>query len=86
MKNFKAIITTDNTKKVTGRNQELLLIKLPFELAIEIDKNNQIHDVQPRKFADVDIFSKYHGRTADWYRELIEEMCDLYDKNNGQKI
>ena len=41
MKNFKAIITTNKDEKV-GQNQRKLVVNLPFELRVEIDKNNQI--------------------------------------------
>lgn len=83
MKNFKAVITTNKETKV-GQNQQKLVVNLPFELEVEIDKNNQIHDIQPREFAGVDLFSKYHGRTMNWCYELVEEMKDLYnEQNNG---
>lgn len=83
MKNFKAVITTDKDAKV-GQNQQKLVVNLPFELEVEIDKNNQIHDIQPRVFAGVDLFSKYHGRTMDWCSDLVQEMRDLYnEQNNG---
>lgn len=79
MKNFKAIITTDEDVKV-GQNQVKLVVDLPFKLKIEINKNNQIYDIQPREFAGVDIFSKYYGRTVDWCADLIQEIEDLYNE------
>ena len=78
MKNFKAIITTNKDAQV-GQNQQKLVVSLPFELEITIDKNNQIHDIQPRTFRGVDLFSKYHGRTMDWCSDLVEEMRNLYN-------
>ena len=53
LKNFKAIITTNKDAQV-GQNQQKLVVSLPFELEITIDKNNQIHDIQPRTFRGVD--------------------------------
>ena len=78
LKNFKAIITT-NVDAQVGQNQRKAVINLPFELEITIDKNNQIHDIQPRTFRGVDLFSKYHGRTMDWCSDLVEEMRNLYN-------
>lgn len=77
MKNFKAIITTNKEAQV-GHNQTKVIIDLPFELEVTIDKNNQIHDIQPRTFKYVDIFSKYHGRTANCIIDLAEEMAGLF--------
>ena len=77
LKNFKAIITTNKDAQV-GQNQHKAVVNLPFELEITIDKNNQIHDIQPRTFFGIDLFSKYHGRTMDWCSDLVEEMRNLY--------
>lgn len=86
MKNFKAIITT-NTEAQVGKNQQKVLVNLPFELEVTIDKNNQIHDIQPRTFCGIDLFSKYHGRTIDWCADLAEEMLELYKEQvNGQEV
>lgn len=83
LKNFKAIITTNKDTWV-GQNQSKAVVELPFELEITIDKNNQIHDIQPRTFCGVDLFSKYHGRTMDWCSDLVVEMRELYkEKING---
>ena len=83
MKNFKAIITTNKDAWV-GQNQSKAVVNLPFELEVTIDKNNQIHDIQPRTFRGVDLFSKYHGRTIDWCADLAEEMLELYKEQvNG---
>lgn len=76
LKNFKAIITTNKDAQV-GRNQQKAVVDLPFKLEITIDKNNQIHDIQPRTFFGVDLFSKYHGRTMDWCSDLVGEMREL---------
>ena len=78
LKNFKAIITTNEDTQV-GQNQQKLVVSLPFKLEITIDKNNQIHDIQPRTFFGIDLFSKYHGRTMDWCSDLVEEMRNLYN-------
>ena len=83
LKNFKAIITTNKDAQV-GQNQQKAVVNLPFELEITIDKNNQIHDIQPRTFLGVDLFSKYHGRTMDWCLDLVEEMRGLHEEEiNG---
>lgn len=83
LKNFKAIITTNKDAQV-GQNQQKAVVNLPFQLEITIDKNNQIHDIQPRTFLGVDLFSKYHGRTMDWCSDLVQEMRELYkEQNNG---
>ena len=83
LKNFKAIITTNNDAQV-GQNQQKAVVNLPFKLEITIDKNNQIHDIQPRTFLGVDLFSKYHGRTMDWCSDLVREMRELNESNiNG---
>ena len=81
LKNFKAIITTNKDAQV-GRNQQKAIVDLTFKLEITIDKNNQIHDIQPRTFSGVDLFSKYHGRTMDWCSDLVREMRGL----NGNHI
>lgn len=82
-KNFKAIITT-NTDTLVGWHQQKAVVNLPFALEITIDKNNQIHDIQPRTFFGVDLFSKYHGRTMDRCSDLVSEMHELYEENiNG---
>lgn len=83
LKNFKAIITTNKDAQV-GRNQQKAVVDLPFKLEITIDKNNQIHDIQPRTFFGVDLFSKYHGRTMDWCSDLVREMRELNESRiNG---
>lgn len=83
LKNFKAIITTNKDAQV-GQNQQKAVVDLPFKLEITIDKNNQIHDIQPRTFLGVDLFSKYHGRTMDWCSDLVREMRELNESNiNG---
>lgn len=73
MKNFKAVITTNKSERV-GRRQTKVVLKLPFDLKVEIDKNNQIYSVQPRTFNNIDLFSKYYGRTSDHYLSIIEEI------------
>lgn len=83
LKNFKAIITTNKDAQV-GQNQQKAVVNLPFELEITIDKNNQIHDIQPRTFRGVDLFSKYHGRTMDWCSNLVGEIHGLHEEEvNG---
>lgn len=76
MQNFKAIITTNKEAQV-GHNQEKIFIDLPLELEITIDKNNQIHDIQPRTFKGVDIFSKYHGRTSNYAVQAAKEIVEI---------
>ena len=83
MKNFKAIITTNKEAKV-GQNQQKLIVNLPFSLEVEINKNDQIHNIQPRSFKDVDLFSKYHGRPRLLaFEELVIEMCSLYTEEDN---
>lgn len=75
---------TTNKDAQVGQNQRKLVIDLPFDLEVEIDKNDQIHDIQPHVFEGVDLFSKYHGRTAGWCYDLVEEMRYLYkEETNG---
>lgn len=76
MKKFKAIITSDPTVS-PKQNQKLVRVNLPFSITIEIDKNNQIHDIHPRTAGDVDLFSKYHGRTCNWALNLVNEYETL---------
>lgn len=83
VENFKQVLTTDASILV-GRYQKKIIIHYPFSLTIEIDKNNQIHDIQPRTFKGVDLFSRYHGRTRGYVDLLIEDMLDLFTENyNG---
>lgn len=82
LKNFKAIITTNEDAQV-GQNQRKVFVSLPFDLEVEIDKNNQIHNIQPREVAGVDLFSKYHGRTLDWCSDLVAEVRELHNKHNN---
>lgn len=70
MKKFKTIITSNPTI-VPGHNQQIVQVDLPFELTIVIDKNNQIHDIQPRV---ADLFSKYHGRPMGACVSLVKEF------------
>lgn len=79
LKNFKAIIITNKDAQVRPHQQKLV-VNLPFELEVQIDKNNQIHDIQPRTFLGVDLFSQYHGRTRNWTASLVQDMRDLYEK------
>lgn len=75
---MKKIVITSNVNLKAGRNQEIISVKLPFEITIIGDKNNQICDIQPKVVKDVDLFSKYHGRTiTNWGLNLIEELKDL---------
>lgn len=83
LREFKAIITTNKEAQIK-QHQQLIIVDLPFEMEVKIDKNNQIHDVQPRTFYGVDLFSKYHGRTKDWYIDLEHDMLDLYFDNNNE--
>lgn len=85
MKNFKAFITTNKEIQINqvGRRQQLVFVNLPFTLEVQIDKNKQIHDIQPREFAGMDLFSKYHGRPMECSVNLIQEMQNLYDEQNN---
>ena len=75
---MKRIIITSNSNFKAGRKQEVLFVNLPFEITISGDKNNQICDIQPKVVKDIDLFSKYHGRTITNYGlNLIEELKDL---------
>lgn len=78
MQKFKTIITT---KPELETSESVLKLNEPFDLRVVINKNNQIHDIQPRTYMGVDIFSKYHGREYDYVNDLIFEMIDLYTNN-----
>ena len=80
MKNFKAVITTNKDEKV-GRHQRKIVVKFSIPLKLEIDKNNNICDMQPRIFNNIDLFSKYHGRVN--YYGILNDMEILI---NGQTI
>lgn len=78
MKKFKTIITT---KPELETSDSVLTLNEPFDLRVVINKNNQIHDIQPRTYMGVDLFSKYHGREYDYVNNLVFEMVDLYTNN-----
>ena len=77
MKTFKAVFTTNQNEQVS-RNQKINYLDLPFELRVQIDKNNQIYDVTPHNLYGIDLLSKYRGRTADWVNDLIYELTNAY--------
>ena len=78
MQKFKTIITT---KPELETSDSVLKLKEPFDLRVVINKNNQIHDIQPRTYMGVDLFSKYHGREYDYVNNLVFEMVDLHTNN-----
>ena len=78
MKNFKALITTDANEQIGLEQKKVIIKQFPFYMRIQIDKNNQICDVQPRTFMGEDLFSKYHGRMRDWSFDLVQDMKNLY--------
>ena len=78
MQKFKTIITT---KPELETSDSVLKLNVPFDLRVVINKNNQIHDIQPRTYMGVDLFSKYHGREYDYVNNLVFEMVDLYTNN-----
>lgn len=78
MKKFKTIITT---KPELETSDSVLTLNEPFDLRVVINKNNQIHDIQPRTYMGVDLFSKYHGREYDYVNNLVFEMVDLHTNN-----
>ena len=78
MQKFKTIITT---KPELETYDSVLKLNEPFDLRVVINKNNQIHDIQPRTYMGVDLFSKYHGREYDYVNNLVFEMVDLYTNN-----
>lgn len=78
MKKFKTIITT---KPELETSDSVLTLNEPFDLRVVINKNNQIHDIQPRTYMGVDLFSKYHGREYDYVNDLVFEMVDLHTNN-----
>lgn len=78
MKKFKTIITT---KPELETSDSVLKLNEPFDLRVVINKNNQIHDIQPRTYMGVDLFSKYHGREYDYVNNLVFEMVDLHTNN-----
>ena len=78
MQKFKTIITT---KPELETSDSVLTLNEPFDLRVVINKNNQIHDMQPRTYTGVDLFSKYHGREYDYVNNLVFEMVDLHTNN-----
>ena len=78
MQKFKTIITTKPELKTSD---SVLTLNEPFDLRVVINKNNQIHDIQPRTYMGVDLFSKYHGREYDYVNNLVFEMVDLHTNN-----
>lgn len=78
MQKFKTIITT---KPELETSDSVLKLNEPFDLRVVINKNNQIHDIQPRTYMGVDLFSKYHGREYDYVNDLVFEMVDLHTNN-----
>lgn len=78
MKKFKTIITT---KPELETSDSVLTLNEPFDLRVVINKNNQIHDIQPRTYMGVDLFSKYHGREYNYVNDLVFEMVDLHTNN-----
>lgn len=82
MQNFKKIITTKPELEAnSNKSSSIYTLRESFDLRVVINKNNQIHDIQPRTYMGVDIFSKYHGRECDYVNDLIFEMVDLYTNN-----
>lgn len=78
MQKFKTIITT---KPELETSDSVLKLNEPFDLRVVINKNNQIHDIQPRTYMGVDLFSKYHGREYDYVNDLVFEMVNLHTNN-----
>ena len=78
MQKFKTIITT---KPELETSDSVLTLNKPFDLRVVINKNNQIHDIQPRTYMGVDLFSKYHGREYDYVNDLVFEMVNLHTNN-----
>ena len=53
-----------------------------FEIRIQINRYNQIHDFFPREFNGKNLFDKYHGRQGDGeIQNLIFEATSLYLNN-----
>lgn len=78
MQKFKTIITT---KPELETSDSVLKLNEPFDLRVVINKNNQIHDIQPRTYMGVDLFSKYHGREYNYVNDLVFEMVNLHTNN-----
>ena len=78
MQKFKTIITT---KPELETSDSVIKLNKPFDLRVVINKNNQIHDIQPRTYMGVDLFSKYHGREYNYVNDLVFEMVDLHTNN-----
>lgn len=78
MQKFKTIITT---KPELETSDSVIKLNEPFDLRVVINKNNQIHDIQPRTYMGVDLFSKYHGREYNYVNDLVFEMVDLHTNN-----
>ena len=57
-----------------------------FAIMIQINRYNQIHNIQPRVFGGVCLFDKYHGRQGEHeVQNLIYEATKLFltTENNG---
>ena len=57
-----------------------------FAIMIQINRYNQIHNIQPRVFGGVCLFDKYHGRQGEReVQNLIYEATKLFltTENNG---
>lgn len=67
------IINNKNNSKLSHQYEA------PYELEIWTDKNDQIHDIQPRTYKGVDIFSKYHNTPYKLtLSNIMEDMYQLY--------
>ena len=50
-----------------------------FAIEIQINRYNQIHDIQPRTFGGICLFDKYHGRQGEReVQNLILEATRLF--------
>lgn len=59
---FKRVVTEDNFKGT---------VHPQFRITVNINKYNQIHDIQPREFNGVNVFDIYHGHQGE------NELTDL---------
>ena len=71
VKRFKRVITE---KQIKG-------VPKGFEIRIQINRYNQIHDFTPREFNGKGLFDKYHGRQGEKeIQNLIFEATSLFNE------
>lgn len=58
-----------------------------FKITIQINRYNQIHDIQPRVFGGKCLFDTYHGRQGEYeLQKLIHMAVDLFTKEQQSHV